>query len=423
MIFPRLKTFAVALGTSGVLTTTLLAQQGIETRGHQLSFGVNLGFETQSNRALDPARPGSSTSATAALSMGLLRQTKTQRLSFDLGGEMRHLDSPTNDDSGFHNPSIKLSYDRDSANARLSLSGSLRETDLADEGLVFDETSQEFVFAEGTATRRSTRASAQLNWRDDAPLGFGVSASLAENRYRGGVATGIDGLGLNDTRRMTIGTSGRLDLNEVSQLNIGLDFSRFEDDGNARDRDTWTLTNALNIERPNGVFSLNLNVTDTEDGTRVSSAVGRSLDYPLGTLSGQIGATSSTAGKVYLTGSLDVLHELPRGNLTFGIARNVNSSTLQDTEQVSTSVTFGHFYELNSLSNLSINARWAELSRTGGNSDTTSARLVATYSRELTPDWNMNLGVQHRQTHDATSGTVRSNGIFLNVERNFVTRF
>lgn len=392
-------------------------------RGFQLNLDLTLGFETESNRALDPARPGSSSSATTEISLGLLRQTDTQRFSFDLGGELRNLNGPASTKNGFNNPRAALQYDRTSSSTRLKLSGSVRETNLADERLIFDETSQEFIFADGTATRRSTNASAHLNWRDNAPLGFGVLAQLAENKYSDGVAAGIDGSGLDDTQRLTLGTTARLDLNEVSQLNIGLDYSRFETFGTPDARDTWTLTNALTIERPDGVFSLNLNITDTEDGTRVTTSVGRSRDYPLGTLSGQIGATNSTTGKVFLTGEMNVSRSLPRGNLSFGIARSVGSSTLQDTEQISTSFTVGYLRELNSLSSFSIDGGWAELSQPIADADTTSARVSATYRRELTPDWDMNFGIRHRFTDDSVTGTVRSNALFLNLNRSFVTRF
>jgi hypothetical protein len=422
----RLKTSAVMIamiGTTGAIATPLWAQQAIETRGFQLNLGLTLGLETQSNRALDPAKPGSSTEARTGISIGLLRQTDNQRLSFDLGGELRNLNGPEDTKNGFNNPLAVFGYDRTSSASRLSLSASLRETDLADQGLVFDETSQEFIFADGTATRRSTSVSAQLNWRDDAPLGFGVLAKLAENEYRGGVATGIDGSGLGDTQRLTFGTTARLDLNEVSQLNIGLNYSKFKNVDLGDKRDTWTLTNALTIERPDGVFSLNLNVTDTEDGTRVATSVGRTLEYPLGSLSGNIGATNGVTGKIFLTGRVNVSHALPRGNLSFGIARAVASSTLQDTEQISSSLTIGYLHELNILSSISLDANWAKLSRTIADTDTTSGIISATYSRELTPDWNMNFGIRHRLTDEDATGTVRSNSLFLNLQRNFVTRF
>ena len=426
MTLPRFKTFALSalmLGAVGTATAPLWAQQTSETRGIQLNLGVTLGLETQSNRALDPADPGRSSAATMGLSLGVLSETRTQRLSFDLGGDLRNLNGPGNVINGFVNPSIALGYDRTSAAARLSLSASLREINRANAGLIFDEDAQTFTLVDGTATRRRTNLSAQLNWRDDAPLGFGVLARLDDNSYSDGVATGIDGAALNGTQRLTLGTTARLDLSEASQLNIGLDYSEFKADGVAGSRDTWTLTNALTIDRPDGALTFSFAVTDTEDGTRVATSVGRSLEYPLGILSGQIGVTRGVTGETFLSGGLNVTRALPRGNLSFGLARNVNSGTLQDTERVTTRATFGYQHELNALSSLSFDVNWTELTQTGTNVDTVRASIGATYSRELTPDWNMDTGIRHRFRDSSVSGTARSNELFLNLRRDFLTRF
>lgn len=407
----------------GTATVPLWAQQTPGIRGIQMNLGVTLGLETQSNRALDPANPGRSTSATMGLSLGVLSETRTQRLSFDLGGELRNLSGPGSNGNGFANPSVALNYDRTSAAARLSLSASVRETTLDNDDLVFDEATQVFTFIDGTATRRSTNLSAQLNWRDDAPLGFGVLARLEDNSFRNGTATGIGGAALNDTQRLTLGATARLDLNEASQLNVGLNYSEFEEDGTPGTRDTWTLTNALTINRPNGALTIKLNITDTEEGTRVATSVGRSLEYPLGIISGRIGATRGVTGKTFLSGRLTATRALPRGNLNVSLARDVNSGTLEDTEQLSTSVTLGYQHELNALSSLSIDANWAELNQTSTNVDTMNASIGATYRRELTSDWNMNVGVRHRLRDDGVSGEARSNELFLNLRRDFLTRF
>lgn len=426
MTLPRLKTFALSalmLGAVGTATAPLWAQQATGLRGFQLNLGVALGLETQSNRTLDPADPGRSSSATMGLSLGVLSETRTQRLSFDLGGDLRNLNGPGNVINGFVNPSIALGYDRSSAAARLSLSASARETKLADGGLIFDEATQVFTFVDGTATRRNTNLSAQLNWRDDAPLGFGVLARLEDNSYSNGTATGIGGTALNDTRRLTLGATARLDLNETSQLNIGLDYSEFKADGVAGSRDTWALTNALTIDRPDGAFTISLNVTDTEDGTRVASSVGRSLEYPLGTISGQIGATRGVTGETFLSGGLSVTRALPQGSLGFRLARNVTSGALQDTEQVSTSVAFEYQHELNALSSLGLDANWIEVSQASTGVDTLRGSIGAAYRRAMTPDWNMDVGVRHRFRDDGVSGPARSNELFLSLRRDFLTRF
>ena len=427
MTLPRPKTLAFSillLGAAGTVTAPLWAQQSAsDTRGIQLRFGVAVGLETQSNRTLDTTDPGRTSQAKIDLSFGLLTETRTQRFAFDLGGTLRNLNGPDATDNGFVNPSAALSYSRSSADARLSLSASVRETDLSNDGLLFDENISEFVFVEGTATRRSTKLSAELNWRDDAPLGFGVLARLEDNSFRSGVATGIGGSTLNDTRRLTLGASARFDINEATRLDTSLTFSRFEEDTVALDRDTWSLSNELTIERPLGNVGFGFDVTDTEDGTRISSNVSRSLEYPLGVISGQIGVTRGVTGETFLSGALNLTRELPRGNLSLGLSRSVSSGTLEDTEQVNTRFSASYRHELSPLASLSFDANWAEAEQTATGIDTINASIGATYRRELTEDWNMDVGVRHRFFDDGVAGDARSNEVFLNLRRNFLTSF
>jgi hypothetical protein len=427
LTLPRFKTLALStlmLGTVGAVTAPLLAQQSAsEVRGIQLRFGTQIGLETQTNRALDPTNPGSSTAATVDLSFGLLTETRTQRFAFDMGATLRNLNGPTNDNSGFANPFISADYDRSSAAARLSLSASIRETDLSNDGLAFDSTAAEFVFVEGTATRRATNLSARLDWRDDAPLGFGVFAQLADNSFRGGAATGIGGDVLNDTRRLTLGASVRFDINDATRLDTELSWSRFEEETVANDRDTWRLTNDLTIDQPRGNTTFGFDITDTEEGTRFATRVGRSIEYPLGVVSGQVGLTRSASGNTFLSGALNLTRELPRGQFSMGLTRSVNSGTLEDNEQLNTTFTARYLHELSRVATLSFDANWAEAHVTSTGIDTINASIGATYSRELTMDWNMNFGVRHRFRDDDVTGTARSNEVFINLRRDFLTTF
>ena len=427
MTLSRSKTLALSalmLGSVGAATLPLWAQQtGSDARGIQLRFGVAVGMETQSNRALDPADPGRTSQARIDLSFGMLSETRTQRFAFDLNGTLRNLNGPDSTDNGFVNPGVALSYDRSSASARLSLSASVRESDLSDDRLVLDPSTLNVVFVEGTATRRITNLSAELNWRDDAPLGFGVLARLEDNSYRGGTATGIGGSALNDTRRLTLGATARFDITEAARLNTALTFSRFEEDTVALDRDTWTLSNDLTIDRPRGTVGFGFDITDTEDGTRISTSLSRSLEYPLGVLSGRIGVTRGVTGETFLNGGLNLTRDMPLGRLSLGVARNVTAGTLDDTEQVNTSLSLGYVHELSTLASVSFDANWAEAQQTATGVDTTNASLSATYRRTLTQDWNMDVGVRHRYTDDDVTGSARSNEVFFNLRRDFLTRF
>lgn len=428
MTLPKYKTLtlsaALMLGGFGAVTVPLWAQQTpAELRGVQLRFDLDIGLESQTNRSLDVADPGATTEARTGLTVGILTETRTQRFAFDLGGELRGLDGPTTDESGFVNPFAFLSYDRSSASSRLSLSASVRESDLNNDGFEFDEETLAFTFVEGTATRRSSNLSAEMNFRDDAPFGFGVLVRREENNFSSGLATGVGGTTLNDTQRLTFGVTARFEIDEAVRLNSALTYTRFEEDNVADSRDTWTLSNDLIIDRPRGNLTFGLDVTDTPEGSRVAASVGRSLEYPLGIVSGRLGLTRGSSGETFISGGLNLTREMPGGNLNLDLARTVSSGSLQDTEQLSTSLRLGYLRELNPLSSLSVDFNWAEVSQTGTGIDTTSASIEATYRRELTQDWGLNVGVRHRLRDDGVNGTARSNELFLNMRREFLTRF
>ena len=428
MTLIRYKTLALSsliLGGLGTVTAPLWAQEEDATglRGIQLHLGIEIGLESQSNRDLATSDPGGTTELSTALTVGLLSETRNQRLAFDLGGELRALNGPTNDQNGFANPFAVLSYDRSSVASRLSLSASVRESDLNNDGFEFDETTLAFTVVNGTATRRNINLSAEMNWRDDAPFGFGALARLEDNSYRGGVANTIGGGTLDDTRRVTLGVTARFDINEVTRLNSALTYSGFESDSVAGTRDTWTLSNDLTVDQPRGNLTFGFDITDTPEGTRLASTVGRSLEYPLGVVSGQLGLTRGVNGETVLNGGLNLTRELPRGNLNLDLARTVNSGALADTEQVSTSMRLGYLHEINPVSNLSVDINWAEVKQTGTGQNTTNASIQASYMRELTTDWGMNVGVRHRFRDDSVTGSARSNEVFLNLRRDFMTRF
>ncbi len=415
---------ALMMGGLGAATMPLWAQQTeSELRGVQLRFDLEFGLESQTNRALAVADPGTSTEARTALSIGILSETRTQRFAFDLGGELRRLDSPTDDDNGFANPFAMVSYDRTSASARLSLSAALRESDVDNDGFAFDEVTQAFTFVEGNATRRNTNLSVEYNWRDDAPLGFGVLARFEENSFSSGVATTIGGEALNDTERLTLGVTARFEIDEAIRLNSALTYVDFEEDNTPGSRETWTLSNDLTIDRPRGSFTFGLDFVDTPEGDRVNATLGRSLEYPLGIVSGQIGATRGANGETFFSGGLNLTRAMPSGNLNLDLARSVNSGALEDDEELSTTLRIGYLHELNPTSSLSVDFSWAEVEDTASGQDTISSAITATYTRELTRDWGVNVGVRHRFRDDSVTGTARSNEVFMTLRREFLTRF
>ena len=421
---PFLRTTALSALLCSGLSTAGLAQS-YETGGIQLSFGLGLGAEVQSNRTLSVGDPGTSAEIGADLTFGLLTETRSQRFLFEAGGRIRTLDAPAGtsaEGNGFVRPSLRLEYSREAAAGRLQFRARLSETDVSEvETLEVD--SIDLVIASGTATRRSAFVEGRIDWRRDRPFGFGILARISDVEYRDGIATGIGGTNLLDNRRLTLGINTRFDLSPVARLTNDLSFDRFEEDGTPGQRETISLRNTLTLDRPLGALTLGLNLDHTEQGERVSARVGRSYEMPWGTLNGALGLTRGVAGDTFLTGSVDASYPLPRGALNLGLSRGVSSGNEEDTERVNTQVSFGYVQELDGLSNISLDVTWAEVEDTGTNTSSSSGAIGATYTRALTRDWNMNLGYRHRYSDDDATGSARSNEVFFNLRRTFVTRF
>lgn len=413
-----------ALLLGGVSAVTPAQAQEYQTGGIQLSFGLGLGIETQSNRTLSVGDPGASSEIGADLTFGVLTETRTQRLFFEAGGRLRTLDAPgaNAEGNGFVRPSLRLDYDRTAASSRLQFRARLSETDVSEiETLEVDLI--DLVLSSGTATRRTAFVEGRIDWRLDRPFGFGVLARVSDVAYRDGVATGIGGTGLNDNRRITFGVNARFDLTPAATLTSNLTFDTFEEDGTPGQRDTVSLNNTLTIDRPLGALTMAFNIDDTEEGERLSASLGRSYELPWGTLSGRLGMTRGVAGDTFLTGGLNAAYPLPRGNLNFGLSRGVSSGNEEDTERVNTQVNFGYLQEVNPLSNIRLGVNWAEVEETSTGTRSSNATLSATYTRTLTRDWNMDLGYRHRYSDDSTVGSAQSDELFLNLRRTFVTRF
>ncbi|SNR71756.1 hypothetical protein [Puniceibacterium sediminis] len=416
--FPAL--IAATLITAASVPAPAVAQS-YETGGIQLTFGVLLSSSAEDNRAMASESAGNSTESTARLSLGLLSETRTQRLALDLNGKLRALDMPdgSSQGNGFADPGLSFSYDRSSINASLALSASLRESELSQDSL--DEDGLDFVT--GTATRRQTGAEASLNWGENSPLGFGTFARIQNTTYRDGTASGLDDTALDDNTRRTLGASARMNLDPVRRLELGLTWSDFEQDSVPGRREALSLNTSVTQDLIAGTITANLNITDTEDGERYSATVGRSRALPLGSLSGQIGLSRSASGDTYLSGGLDLSRDLVRGALTFGLSRAVSSSDTEDNEVLRTRASLGLTQDLTPVSGIRFGLNVSQSEETASGAETSGADFGVTYNRELPSDWTFATGYNHRIREADSGDTARSNRVFLQLQRSFVTRF
>ncbi|MBU2360890.1 MAG: hypothetical protein KKB02_18475 [Alphaproteobacteria bacterium] len=399
-----------------------LVAQSYDTGGIQLTFGTTFGLEATDNKNLraDRVKTGS-LDAVTGLSFGLLTATPASSFAINAGGQAR---AGTNTDGvEMTTPRVSTAYTRSSADTALNLSAAFSQTDLSrNEAIIADDIGLAGIVT-GTATRRVLSAQAGLTWGLTSRVSYGLSAAVDKVTYSGGFATGLDGTTLRDSRRLTLGGTSELDLTTAMHLSAGLSYSLFDADGAVNTSDTTTLSTGLSIDRPLGAVSSTFSVTDSNTGQRYSLSIGRKLALPGGGLSGQIGVTGSDTGDTALIGSISATRDLPTGALNFALSRDVSLQNEQDTERLTTQASLGYTRSLTPLSGLELGFDLAQIedTRTAGRSR--DATLAATYTRSLTKDWSAAAGYTYRYAKDDPGVTARSNTVFVQLRRSFVTRY
>lgn len=422
----RIKTTGLAfllLGSTAAVSS-VWAQSSDEDGGIQLRLDLGLGIETQSNRTLSPSDPGSTTQAYADLDFALSSITRRQALTFGLSGRLRDTNSPATLglDSGLVNTTADLGYSLSGATSKLTLSAQLSEFDLADTTFSEDDLG-DISLVNDDGVRRTGLYNARIDWNQDARVSYGAFARYNDTRFSGGSATSLDGTTVNNSTRLTLGADATLDITRAATLNVALSYSRFEEDDADEDRDTWSLDNTLTLGRPAGDVVFGFGITDTEEGTRTEATVGRTYTLPGVTFFGEIGLAHETSGGTDLIGALDVEYALPRGALSFGLARSVSSSNLQDEERLNTSVNMGYQQALTPLADISFDAQLAQSDNTDTGASFSDASLSVTYTRTLTRDWDMDLGARQRFSDDDGTGSANSSEIFFSMRRSYLARF
>ena len=391
--------------------------------GVQLTFGLKQRFETADNRALDVVSAGRTSQSATQLSFSATSETRASSLAFSLSGTVRFADTPASgSDFDIEGPQASLKYTRTSANAAFAVSGSLRNQDLtylrpledfldADGNIVLPEDLGDLT---GTGSRRSYGLSTSLDMGTSAPFGFGVSAGFSGLDYAGTSSTG-----LIDSRRTNLGVSANLQISDVTKATIALRFGRFDEQGTlVPTRDTTTLEAGLTRSLPAGSITANASTTRTEEGNRLGFSVGRNFELPDGSFGATLGLARDEDNNTNLTGTLSLKRDLPRGQFSGQIRRSVGPGN-DDRTRIFTLVSASYSQTLTPLSSLSLAASFGQSETPATNASVSDTSLSATFTRSLTPDWGLDVGVSHRLRRDDATGKADSTSVFLSLNRDF----
>ena len=448
----------------GALCLPILPALAQEAGGVLLSFGVDQRFETGNNLALETPEEGNSSIATTFLSFGLLSETATQQIGFDVGGGLQIQNTPDSDgtETSFTDPSVDFFYNLEGADSTLSFSGNYSEADIDtltlsdlvnNEGVI--ELPEDFANLSGTGQRSEYGIDAFLETGRDAPLGFVLS----------GGASGIDYTGSNDPSlfnfaRSDAGATALLRFSPVTTGTLGLNYSTYDADDDVQTYRTttgadvgviYTLSSRTTVEAsigyteveteelgqattttsnpvgslgivydmPNGEATADFDATTDEDGNeRLNLVFGRSMERPDGALAYTFGLTDPEFGDVAPIGSLVWQRALPDGQISASLQRSVTSSNA-DESRLSTLVAIGYDRSINDLSGISFDLVYGQTDATATENEVSQIDLGAAYNYALTPDWNLNTGIIYQVRDEDTVGRSDSPSVFLTIGRQF----
>lgn len=450
---------AFAGGVTGALTPVLAQDEG----GLRHRFRIEQNFSTGSNLGLEIPEEGRTSLATTRLSYGLESKTRTQDFGLALGGALRFgsVASGNEIETGLTDPSIGLRYSRENDNALLSFDADYRELDISQTGPLFTFLDNEGLIAAprdfssltGSGKRRAYSVNAGLETGRTAPLGFIFSAAANGARY-------IDPTDatLSNFDRTTVGATTVFRFNQVTQGFIDLDYTTFDaENALSTDRTTESLqvgfdralspaselsfrigrTQVESIESgvlsetsgvsgrlsystdlPNGTLNAALDVTQTQNGQLSTFRVTRAIDFPLGSLSANIGLTKSDSSSSRVIGGLDWRYQLAESEYSLKLDRGIQFDA-NDDERFTTSLIGGYRRELSEVSNLNVNVSLFQSDAGALTNAVDRGDVVLGYERELTSDWSFSAGLDYRFRDEETVGKADSTSIFFGFGRNF----
>ena len=443
---------ALAATTALLVAGTAVSQ---ETEGGiRLTFGVSSDFRAHDNLDLDPVSAGPTVRSDTRLTFGLESETRRQSIALTFGGTVRVEEAPgTGFSSGFENPSARLSYALDGANAAFAFNASYARSDVDGFALVEDdEVPGTFDLIADDGFRDTYRLGATLETGKDAPLGF-----IFDISHQGTTYSGTSDPGLFDRMTTSASATARLRFSPVTEGRATASLSRYEaEDATSTVRDTRSVNLSLTHELANetvfqgsvGIREIDSSVTGVEQSGELSLSVSRPLPrgsigasftseltaagqqnrlqldrgfrFPTGALNLSLGVVDGDGVNPQPYGSVQVSYEMPRAEVTASLSRGVSVSDDADIQRTTTGA-LGLSYEITDVSLVSFNVSYTDIDDAGGGTVTERERgsLRAAYSHELPEDWRLTAGYELRYLNEAGTGSAWDNAVFVTINRDF----
>lgn len=430
--------------------------------GTTLTFGLASQLTSDSNLDLARPSPGRSTLLDTTLSFGLHSLTRTSRFDLTASGVLRLAHLPGGDDARFDGQKLELRYSHATSGAKISAAARYSADSLQFLDPLSGESLSSSDLAPASGTRRLYGAQLGLETGLDQPLGFVLSAQTSARRYSGAPASYY---GSTNTQ-LSLGAKAHLGAMTTATVSVmgsrysasdalatrsstaGLGFALGHDLTEALHLDAslgWTraqtTAGGVPIRRTAPAFGLGVTQVDgrrtdtgtlqgtvTPTGTRSTLTGGQAFELAAARVSYTLGLTRSAAGTTEGVGSLNYLQDLPTGQLTATVTRQVDSpfdfTGLDTQEELVTRAGVSYRHDLNALSGLRLRMDYARVDPVGGNGvvPRRGESLSAAYERELTPDWTLEAGYRYRHRSDPVTGAAGGNALFFSIGRSLTVR-
>lgn len=386
----------------------------------KLRFGLTLGLMLDDNRGLDAVSLGSTAEYNAKLDFGITFATPIQ--SLDVSGNfgfrtVSGAEAP-NLRSGLNNPSLTLSYKRNSRDAEFSFKVFGQHTDASSTSLILDDETLDLSELTEFGNRFKYGFDTTLELRKRSPLGVKLSFGYNELRY-----SNTTSASLTDQDRHYLGARFRFDLNPTTQATLDTRYSTFEDFGSALgQRKTFSLDAKISQKLGYGSAFGQAGMTSTEDGERYTLSIGSELNTALWSLQSSLGLSKGITNQIDPIGSLSLTRKFARGELAGNLERSVRSGS-NDTEQTSTKLGIRYSNHLTQKSLLNVSFAYSENNPTGVGNSSSLGSFGINLRHTLDREWQMNIGLEHRVIETSAGVTARDNRFTLSLRHDLTARY
>lgn len=445
------KTIQAALvGTvAAIAATETMAQNLTSAMTGGLTFSTSMSADT--NPTLSATSAGSVFDISENLAFSFSSQASSQTFSFNGDTGVAFSNSASGSSQSFTKPRVNFGYFRDGANSNLDVSASYWNKDVITS---FDsDPSAATAIIVDTGTLNTVSGAVIGNWGLNAPLGFTANLSYDNNDY-----VGTTNPALFDSTTIAVGVTAHARLSPTTQGDFSVTRTTYDSQDsfntNSRAMDyvfsgshdvngTLTLNGSLGFQQksktasgatvvfngfygsaglnqalPDGSAFATLNFDQTDGKNGAALTVGRSMDFPTGTLSASLTADWESTRGSQILGAAAYSQQLADGSISVDFSQSLTTDSLNQDIRYS-NLGVGYQRTVNSVSaiDLSLNLSRSEDGGAGAAPTLDRSTLAASYTRQLNSDWNMSVGYQHRAYSGSAVSSVDSDSVFLTITK------